>query len=129
MQDLRERLLRRKRLDTARSHVFELDAYADALRAEPEYDQNGHTGLTLVKADDLRVVLEVARAGSGLKSHVIEGPAAVHVLTGRLEFDTEGETFRAESGEVVVLPQGASRTVTAREDSAFVLTLGQPPGD
>lgn len=127
MQELRERLLRRKRLDPERSHVFELKTYADALRSEIEYDQNGHTGLTLVKADDLRVVLEVARAGSGLKEHVVEGPAAVQIVSGCLEFRTEAETFRAEAGEIVVLPQGAPRTVRAQEDSAFLLTLSLPP--
>jgi len=123
MEPLRDRAARERRLDEDRVHVFALREYAEALREEPEYGSNGHTGVILMKTQDLRMVLEVADAGATVSDHVIHGPATVQVVEGTLDVETQGERWSATAGDMVVLPHDETRKISAREPSTFVLSL------
>lgn len=123
MEPLRNPAARERRLDEDRVHVFALREYVDALRDEPQYREHGHTGVTLVKTEDLRTVLAVAEPGASLSEHVIRGPATVQVLEGSLDLEMAGEVRTLAAGDVAVLPHDEIRTLTARERSAFVLSL------
>lgn len=129
MEPMRDRAARERRLDEDRVHVFALREYAAALRDEPEYRANGHTGVTLVKTEDLRSVFEVAEAGASLAHHTIRGPATLHVVEGSLDLEVGDESFSASEGDVVVLPHDETRKLTARERTAFLLSFAlRPPG-
>jgi quercetin dioxygenase-like cupin family protein len=128
MEPMREPQVRRERLEEDRVHVLPLAEYVDALRGEREYADHGHTGVTLMKTEALRVVLEVVRAGEGLGEHVVDGPATVQILEGSLEFQTTSGRFAADAGTLVVLPHGEPRTVEALEESTFLLALSLSQG-
>lgn len=123
MASPRAREAPQQRLDEDRVHVFSADAMSAALRDEPEYRANQHTGITLVKTDELRVVLEAAEADATLEHHVVRGPATVFVIEGRLEIETGNRTYPAGRGELVVLPRGETRRIVCREASTFLLAL------
>jgi quercetin dioxygenase-like cupin family protein len=119
----RTRTERKERLDTGLLHVFALPQYAGALREETAYARTGRNGLTLAKSDELRVVLEVLRAGAELAEHRAPGPITVQVLEGEIRFHTGEETFRVREGELLALPAGRPHSVEAVRDSAFLLTI------
>lgn len=123
---LREPSRRHERLDEDWLHLFALDSMVSVLRTEGAYQVNGHTGVTLLKTDHLRVVLEAARAGIWIGEHTVEGPTFVHVLEGSLRVLSGDETRIAHAREMVVIPHDRPRDLCADEDSAFlwVLSLG-----
>lgn len=126
---LRGQSRRHERLDEEWFHLFALDSMVELLRTEAAYETNGHSGVTLLKTDHLRVVLEAARAGSRIGEHTLEGPAFVHVLEGSLEVLSGDEKRIAHAGEMAVIPHDRPREVHAQqEDAAFlwVLSLERP---
>jgi len=120
---LRDPERRHDRLDEDGFHLFALDSMVAQLRSESAYQVNGHAGVTLLKNDNLSVVLEAARKDSRLGEHVIQGPSFVHVLEGSLCLECGDETRIAHVGEMAVVPQDRPRDVRAQEDSAFLLVL------
>jgi quercetin dioxygenase-like cupin family protein len=123
MEPLRERRARERRLDPDRVHIFALREMAAQLRGESEYGENGHTGVLLMRTEDMRMLLEVVQAGSSVDDHVIHGPATVQVVEGELDVEVDGASHRVAEGGVAVLPHDVSRKLTARSESAFVLSL------
>jgi quercetin dioxygenase-like cupin family protein len=123
MESSRPREAPLQRLDEDLVHVFSADELSATLRGEPEYQNNRHTGITLMKTDELRVVLAAAEAGATLESHVVRGPATIFVLEGRLEIETLARAYRANRGDLVVLPRGETRRIVCSEKSTFLLAL------
>lgn len=123
MESPRAREAPLQRLDEDTVHVFSADELSATLRGEPEYRCNRHTGITLMKTDELRVVLAAADAGATLESHVVRGPATIFVLEGRLEIEMQERTHGASRGDLVVLPRGETRRIVCSEESTFLLAL------
>lgn len=119
----RTREEREARLFATAEHVFALTATVHSLREEATYLEHGRGGLTLVKNDELRVVVEVLRRGAGLAEHRAPGPITVQVLEGELRFETEGDVLYLRRGELLALPAGRPHAVEAVQDSAFLLTI------
>lgn len=76
-----------------------------------------------MKANGLRLVLEVLRGGEELAEHRAPGPITVQVLEGEIRFHTGEDTFRVREGEVLALPAGRPHSVEAVRDSAFLITI------
>lgn len=120
---LRDRTRREVRLDEDWFHLFALADMIRTLRAESAYASSGHSGLLLLKNEHLRVVLEIARKGVAIGEHTVRGPTVVQVLDGSLELRSDGETRIAHAGEMAVVPDARPRTLTAKEDCAFLRVL------
>lgn len=123
MQGSHEREHPRQRLEEGTVHVFSTDELGRQLRGEPEYESHRRTGITLMKTDSLRVLLETAEAGTSIESHVVRGAATIYVVEGRLEIETQDRTWSAAAGEMAVLPAGESRRIACRERSVFLMAL------
>ena len=123
MQSSRGRESPRHRLEEGTVHVFSAEELGRSLRDESEYRSHKRTGITLMKTDELRVVLETAEAGTSLESHVVRGPATLFVIEGRLEIETQDRTWSAGGGDMVVLPAGEDRRIACQEQSIFLLAL------
>jgi quercetin dioxygenase-like cupin family protein len=119
-----ERLAARgSRLDLEWFHLFSLSQFARSLRAEREYREQGRNGMTLLKTEQLRVVLEVAAEGTKIGEHTVPGPAIVQVLDGELDFVCLDETRVAHAGEMVVIPHDRPRSMSAKSDVTFLWTI------
>jgi quercetin dioxygenase-like cupin family protein len=102
--------------------AFDLAAEVERLKAEPTWS-SGHSARTLIKYDDLRVVLIALAAGQRVPEHTAEGRISVHVLAGHIEFRASERTFDLRAGGLVALDRAVPHDVTAREESAFLLTI------
>lgn len=104
---------------------FHLGAEADRLRRERPWSERGHNAITLAKHADLRLVLEVLRAGARIATREPQERLALEVLAGRLRLHAGGRTMELGQGHLVVLDRGMAHEIEAAEDSAFLLTLGR----
>jgi quercetin dioxygenase-like cupin family protein len=55
--------------------------------------------------------------------HHVDGPASVHVLSGRLTVDADGKGTELPAGGVVVFDEGIEHDVGARTDCSFLITI------
>lgn len=104
---------------------FDLDSEIRQLRAEGRW-QSGHTAKTLVKYDDLRVVLIAINAGGRLVQHQTEGRITVHALSGHIRFNAAEKTVELSAGSMLALEHGVPHSVEGIVDSAFLLTIAWP---
>jgi len=116
---------RQERLDPDALHVLSLRAFGQGLRAQGEYERNGHTGLLLAKTPELRVVLEAMEAGTRIAAQVVHGPATLQMLEGALDVVTPNGVFRVAEGEMAVLPPDGPRELRAATRALFVLSLAR----
>ncbi len=114
---------REARLDPEWLHLFPLASMAASLREEPEYRENGQSGILLMKTEHLRVVLEVASEGAEIGEHTVAGPAVVYVLEGTLELTCVDQMRVAKAGEMIVVPHDRPRSIVAESDVAFLLAI------
>ncbi|HEU0169536.1 MAG TPA: cupin domain-containing protein [Chloroflexota bacterium] len=96
-----------------------------ALRAEPNW-QGAHNAKTLVKRDDLRVVLVALKAAGRMDRHQAPGPITIHCLEGRLRIQVEQRTTELGAGQVLFIDAALPHDVEALDQSAFLLTIAWP---
>jgi quercetin dioxygenase-like cupin family protein len=104
---------------------FDLPAETDRLKNETTW-LLGHNAKTLVKYDDLRVVLIVLHAGARMTEHRSGGRISIQALTGHIQITADGRTFRLRPGGLLTLDRGVPHDVEAVEESAFLLTIAWP---
>lgn len=101
---------------------FDLTAEVHRLHAEATW-KNGQNARTLLKYDDLRVVLTALKANERIPEHKTEGRISVHVLSGHIRLKAGGRTFSLRAGGLLGLDYAIPHEVEAIEDSAFLLTI------
>jgi quercetin dioxygenase-like cupin family protein len=104
---------------------FDLTRELEDLHREPEWN-SGQNAKTLVKYDDLRVVLTALKAHARLPGHRTEGRISIQTVTGHIQVRATGRTFELPAGTLLALDQGVPHDVEALEDSAFLLTIAWP---
>jgi quercetin dioxygenase-like cupin family protein len=104
---------------------FDLANEIAQLHREPEWS-TGRNARTLVKYDDLRVVLTVLRSGARMPEHRTEGRISIQTVRGHLRVRAEGRTFDLPVNALLTLDGGLVHDVEALEDSALLLTIAWP---
>lgn len=124
-----EGLHRRPHTVPATASYLEVDLVRaiEDLRREPEWTR-GQNARTLVKYDNLRIVLIVLAAHARIPPHQAEGPISVQAISGHIQMRAEGRTFNLHAGSLLTLDHGLRHDVEALEDSAFLVTLARLPG-
>ena len=104
---------------------FDIASELEELRREPAW-QSGQNAKTLVKFDDLRIVLMSLQARSRIPGHQTEGRISIHAVAGHIQVRAQGRTFDLPSGRLLALDRGLPHDVEALEDSAVLLTIAWP---
>lgn len=104
---------------------FDLSAEIHRLHAETAW-VTGRNARTLIKYDDLRVVLMTLKAHMRVPEHQAEGRISIHVVTGHIQVKASGRTFSLRAGGILALDHGVPHDVEALEDSALLLTIAWP---
>jgi quercetin dioxygenase-like cupin family protein len=104
---------------------FDIMSDVEQLHREAAW-QSGHNAKTLVKFDDLRIVLMALKAQSRIPGHQTEGRISIHTVAGHIQVRAQGRTFDLPSGRLLTLDQRLPHDVEALEDSAFLLTIAWP---
>ena len=104
---------------------FDLPAEVHRLRAETTWS-TGQNARTLIKYDNLRVVLTALQANASIPEHKTEGRISIHVLSGHIQVKTFGRTFSLRPGGLLALDHGVAHDIEALEESSFLLTIAWP---
>jgi quercetin dioxygenase-like cupin family protein len=104
---------------------FDLEAEVHRLRAEVTWS-TGHNARTLVKHDDLRVVLIALRRDARMPEHQTEGRVSVQVISGHVQIRASGRTFNLRTGGLLALDPAIRHDVTALDESTVLLTIAWP---
>lgn len=104
---------------------FNLQEEMKKLRGVSTWAQpTGRSSATLVKHEDLRVVLTLMKKGSRIAQHRAEGAISIQAVQGRVRLYVGGkEICELASGDVLALQAGLEHDVEALEESAFLLTI------
>ncbi|WP_019947833.1 cupin domain-containing protein [Hymenobacter aerophilus] len=93
------------------------------IKQEPAWQNNDRNALTLLHSDGMRVVMIALHEGAELKTHTAPGPISVQVLEGHIGFGAQEQMLELQAGQLVTLHAGLPHSVTARQESVFLLTL------
>ena len=110
--------------EVTRHTVIRLDD--EIQRMNPDLNSAGRRAETLVKSDQIRVVLVTMQAEAVLNSHCAPGPITIHALSGRFDVHVGAETSPLGPGELVAIEPRVRHDVAAIEAGAFLLTIGWP---
>ena len=121
---------RRPHAPPTASAFLEVDLMREVHQLHEEASwHTGHNARTLLKYDDLRVVLIALKANMRIPEHKAEGRISVHMLSGHIRLKASSRTFDLHVGNFLALDQGSPHDVEALEDSAFLLTIAWPGRD
>jgi quercetin dioxygenase-like cupin family protein len=87
----------------------------------------GRSSKTLVKYDDLRIVLISMKADTEMHEHKAAARISVQTLTGHIQLRVVGHTVDLPAGHLLALDQCLPHDVVALKDSSLLLTLSWPP--
>lgn len=102
-----------------------LTSEIEQLHRAPEWN-TGRNAKTLIKYDDLRVVLLALRAQTRIPDHRTDGRISIQTVRGHLRIRADGRTFNLPMGGLLALDGGLVHDVEAVEDSALLLTIAWP---
>ncbi len=111
------------RLLNAELVEMDLNHFIDQVRNESTWKESDRNSITIFKSDSMRIVLLGLHKGAELKTHTANGIISVQVLEGKLNFITEPQTDTLQKGQMIVLHKKIPHSVTALEESFFLLTL------
>lgn len=77
----------------------------------------------IMKAETFEVVRLVVHAGNDIKPHKVDGPITLHCLEGRALLRLPTATLELSAGEWVYLDGGEPHSISAIEDTSFLLTI------
>jgi hypothetical protein len=103
---------------------FDLQHEADALRGEVEYSRGGHSGRTLIKHSEFRVVLVALKASARVHQQQSDQRIAVQPLSGHLRLHLPSEIIEMHDKQLVSLDHDMLYSIEAVVDSTFLLWVG-----
>jgi len=104
---------------------FDLQAEFHRLKAESAWS-TGQNARTLIKYDNLRVVLLALQAKAQIPEHQTDGRLSIQVLSGHIRVRASGRTFNLHAGGLLAFDHGIRHDVMALEESALLLTIAWP---
>jgi quercetin dioxygenase-like cupin family protein len=108
--------------------VVDVGVAGDRMRELAPWRVHGHAAATLVREDDLRIVLLELRRGARLQEHKTTARVSVHVLRGRVRLSAGERRVTLTAGQLVVLDPDIAHDVEADVDSALLVTLAWRSG-
>lgn len=104
---------------------FDLVREIEDLHGEPEWKM-GRNARTIVKYENLRVVLTALKAHVRIPEYRTEGRISIQTIRGQILVRAEGRTFNLPAGTLLALDQELRHEVEALQDSVFLLTIALP---
>ena len=102
--------------------ALDLQREAEALEQGTSEGARGFHSTTLLRGP-LTLILFVFDAGASLLEHKAPGDITIHVLSGALTVQSEGQAHELHASQVLALPPGVRHSVNAGEASRMLLTI------
>ncbi|MCB9074182.1 MAG: cupin domain-containing protein [Chitinophagales bacterium] len=107
------------------SNLVEMDVnqFIQQIKSEKVWAESDHNSITIFKSDKMRIVLIGMHKGATLKTHTANAIISVQVVEGLIKFTADEQTIALENGRMIALQEKIPHSVSAVEDSFFLLTL------
>lgn len=106
----------------------DLNKFITQLIKEPAWKETDHNAITIFKSDLMRIVLIGMHENAELKTHTANGTISVQLISGKVNFTSDGRTVSLEERQMIVLHDKIPHSVTALSESFFLLTLAMNKG-
>jgi quercetin dioxygenase-like cupin family protein len=106
--------------------AFDVDDEIDRLTNEPEWSGGDRNAVTLAKSSSFRVVLVVLRTGARVGEDEAHGPMSVQVVRGAVTVRRSKDSVELSAGELAALDVGGPWSISARDETAILLTIAWP---
>lgn len=103
--------------------IIDIPAFIEQIRNEKAWDENDRNAITVFKTNGMRIVLIALHKGAELAKHTAKGVISVQVLEGKMLFTTGDQPVELDKGQMLTLHEGIPHSVTAKEETIFLLTL------
>lgn len=107
---------------------FDLKSELAELREDESWSHPaGRSSKTLVKHQDMRIVLIAMKANTRMHEHTASARISVHTLSGHVRLHLPQQIVDLPAGHLLALDECVPHDVEAADESAFLLTLSWPP--
>ena len=97
--------------------------FIKVLKEEEEWKKSDRNTITLLKTNFLRAILIALQKGAVIKKQTSPQMLQLQVIEGKMNFTTDVQTIQLVAGDMIALYDGIPYTVTATEETVFILTL------
>ena len=97
-----------------------------SLPAETQFAANGIVSRTLLRTENMRVVLFGFSAGQELTEHTSTQHAVIQILSGECEFSLAGKPHNLKAGDFLYMPPNLPHSVKATRQFSMLLILSKP---
>ena len=105
------------------THVFDLNAALQKLRAEAHDGQSGHRQMTLSHRAPVAQILFAFEPQGELADHAAAGLVTIQVLEGQITAQAEGQDHELGANMLIILAPHVRHSVRATEKSALLLMV------
>ncbi len=91
-------------------------------------EAKGKRSMSLIKTDQLRVVLIRMTTGGEMHEHFAPGQITIHPVGGRFDVTVVARRESIGTDSILTIDAGVRHAVMCREDGAFLLTIAWPHG-
>lgn len=105
---------------------FSLVDVARELETHDEYRRSGIAGVTLVRDEQLTLMLVALRKGAIMREHRAPSAGSVVLLSGTVDFvaGEDGPETELKAGSLAVFSADLAHTVRARDDARYLVIIG-----
>lgn len=104
--------------------AIDLPSYVKQLKEEEAWQKNDRNAITVFKTADMNIIVVAMHANAEMKPPVpSEGITSLHVLEGRVRLDIGDQTSEVNSEQIVAFHGHQSFTLTATNQTVFLLTM------
>ena len=104
-------------------YVFtDIPMYLEQLRNEKSWVKNDRNAITVYKSEKITTVISVLKSGAIVNDHSINECLSFQVLAGELKVETEGRTFYATQGQMMMFHPHLQYSICSVTDSDILIT-------
>ena len=111
------------RMLNARLVEIDLNKFIAKIKQETTWAESDRNSITVFKSNTSSIVLIGLHKNAELKEHTAIGNISVQVLEGEINFVAQPQTLSLSKGQMITLEANIPHSVTALEESFFLLTL------
>lgn len=104
--------------------IFDLPELIKKIKQEDSWENGQRNAITLLKSDNMRLVLIALRAGEEIDFRQSDNLISLQLLEGDSEFRTVNKTVDLKQGNLLTLHENIEHSLIANSETIFLLTIG-----
>jgi quercetin dioxygenase-like cupin family protein len=104
--------------------IFDLPAMMKKIKQEDSWENGQRNAITLLKSDNMRLVLIALRAGEEINFRQSDNLISLQLLEGNSEFRANDKTVVLKQGHLLTLHENIEHSLVAISETIFLLTIG-----